>query len=375
MTSTLAPTPPMGWNSWNTFGLEINEDVVIETARAMVDTGLRDAGYEYVVIDDCWQARARDASDRLIADPDAFPSGMEKLGNVIHDLGMKFGIYSCVGTRTCANRPGSYGFERIDAQTFASWGVDYLKHDCCYKPVDIAARTLYMRMGQALRETGRPIVYSLCNWGSHDLENWAPHTGAHLWRMGPDIKDSWASIEPIAFEMQDRRELYAGPGRWNDPDMLVVGMQNRGHVADGGCSRAEYRTHLAMWCMLAAPLMIGCDVRSLDEYSRALLMNPRLIEINQDPLGVQAFRLGRDEARGEVWARPLRDGGVAVAMVNRHDTEKRIVNFAWESMGIEPSLRCRVVNAWNDRVEQTARSLTVSVGPHDCEVFIVTPST
>lgn len=364
----------MGWNSWNTFGPNVNEQIVRETADAMVEHGFREAGYDYVVIDDCWQARKRGASGRLEADPEAFPSGIAALSDYVHERGLKFGIYSCAGTLTCAKRPGSYGYEAIDAKTFAEWGCDFLKYDCCYKPVDLESRVLYGRMAQALREAGRPMVFSMCNWGQHGLLDWAGQTGAQLWRMGPDIMDSWESVEQIAFEMQDSLERFSGPGRWNDPDMLVVGMNNTGHVARGGCNQTEYHTHFAMWCLLAAPLMIGCDVRSLDETSTSLLLQRELIAINQDPLGAQGYRLGKDEAEGEVWCKPLHDGSVAVGLVNRHDKDRRMVGVTWESVGIGPARTLQVRDISRGiNLGAHKHAITTDVPPHGCKVLRLAP--
>ncbi|MDW8289478.1 MAG: glycoside hydrolase family 27 protein, partial [Armatimonadota bacterium] len=217
----LAPTPPMGWNSWNTFGAEIHEELIRQVADVFVEAGLREAGYTYVVIDDLWESDERDDQGRLVPDPKKFPSGMKALADYVHSKGLKFGIYSCAGTHTCAGKPGSYGYEEIDAQTFAEWGVDYLKYDFCYKPAGADAVTLYRRMGQALRATGRPIVFSICEWGSNEPWKWGASVGGHLWRTTGDINDSWESIEQIGFS-QNGLEAYAGPDHWNDPDMLVV---------------------------------------------------------------------------------------------------------------------------------------------------------
>lgn len=208
----IAPTPPMGWNSWNTFGADVNEDVVKETADAFLDCGLKQAGYTYVVIDDCWSLRERGPDGRLRWDPDKFPSGIPALAEYVHSRGLKFGMYSCAGTHTCAGYPGSYACEELDAQTFAEWGVDFLKYDYCYKPAGTDGRMLYRRMGQALRQTGRPILYSMCNWGVDEPWKRAASCGAHMWRTTGDIVDSWQSIEQIGFG-QAGLECYAGPGR------------------------------------------------------------------------------------------------------------------------------------------------------------------
>ena len=235
----LAQTPPMGWNSWNTFGEKINEQVVKDTADAIVALGLKDVGYEYVVIDDCWSLLERDENGRLVADPEKFPSGMKALADYVHSKGLKFGIYSCVGFLTCAEYPGSFDHEFEDAQTFADWGVDFLKYDFCYKPSRVNGPLLYQRMSMALKATGREILFSACNWGRDDVETWIRSTGAHMYRSTGDIGDNFQCMKEIAVSQYDKL-AYSLPGCFNDIDMLICGMHGNGNVALGGCTEEEY---------------------------------------------------------------------------------------------------------------------------------------
>jgi len=369
----IAPTPPMGWNSWNTFGGEICADLVKETADAFVREGLREAGYRYVVMDDLWENPERAPDGRLLPDPAKFPDGIGPVADAVHERGLKFGIYSCVGTLTCAGMPGSYGHEEEDARTFAAWGVDFLKYDNCYRPEGVESRTLYLRMGQALRATGRPILFSLCNWGQNEPWKWGASVGGHMWRTTGDIVDSWESIERIGFSQADLHS-YAGPNRWNDPDMLVVGMYGKGNVAQGGCTDVEYRTHFSLWCLLAAPLMIGCDVRKMTPATKAILTNPEAIAVNQDPLGRQACRVGESWLWGEAWAKPLANGSVAVGLFNRDGEHARRVPFAFESVGIHDRRSCVVRDVWaREDVGAMRAGYTPLVEPHGCAFLTLTP--
>ncbi len=285
----LAQTPPMGWNSWNTFGHRINEQVIRETADAMVDLGLKDAGYEYVVIDDCWSLRERDENGRIVANPEKFPSGMKALADYVHSKGLKFGMYSCAGSITCARYPGSFDHEYIDAQTFADWGVDFLKYDFCYVPYHVDGPSLYRRMSMALKATGRDILFSACNWGSDHVETWIRSTGAHMYRSTGDISDNPQSFIDISASQIDKL-AYSAPGCYNDIDMLICGMGGKGNVGNGGCSDSQYKSHFALWCLYQSPLMIGADIRNIDETTLALLKNKELLAINADP-----------EARPPIW--------------------------------------------------------------------------
>ena len=285
----LAQTPPMGWNSWNTFGHRINEQVIRDTADAMVEKGLRDAGYEYVVIDDCWALRDRDENGKLVADPTKFPSGMKALADYVHSKGLKFGIYSCAGYRTCADYPGSFDHEFEDAETFAEWGVDFLKYDYCNKPNLADGPLLYQRMSLALKATGREILFSACNWGRDNVETWIRSAGAHMYRSTPDINDSFVSFTDLLWSKfaKDGRTAtapaYSAPGCYDDLDMLICGMYGKGNVGMGGCTAAEYKIHFALWCLFQSPLMIGCDVTKMDDATLSLLTNKELLSINRDP--------------------------------------------------------------------------------------------
>ena len=280
--------PPMGWNTWNTFGPDISEQLIMESADAMVATGLRDAGYEYIVIDDMWSLKERDSQGRLAPDPQKFPHGMKYLADYVHGKGLKFGIYSCGGYLTCGGHPGSYGHEWQDARTFAEWGVDLLKYDYCFHPASVDAAAIYRQMGVALANCGRDILYMACSWGVDDTRQWIRQTGAHTWRSTGDISDSWASIQAIA-QSQMQAQEFNYPGCYNDMDMLVVGMNNKGNVSLGGCTEEEYKFHFALWAFLQSPLMIGCDIRSMDEATRRILMNRAIIALNQDPSCHQAY--------------------------------------------------------------------------------------
>ena len=279
----LGQTPPMGWNPWNTFGPNINEKLIMEIADAMVEKGYKDAGYEYVVIDDCWQLRERGENGELLVDPEKFPHGMKYLADYIHAKGLKFGIYSAAGVRTCAGYPGSYGHEYEDAALFASWDVDYLKYDKCHFAGSSDPKNAYITMSMALRATGRPIMFSACIVGENDPHSWTRSAGAHLYRSTGDICDSSESFRSIFTGQYDKFHTSA-PGCYNDIDMLVVGLGGNGNVGrPGGCTKEAYKMHFVLWCLWSAPLMIGADIRNLDDYYRDLLTNKELIRINQDP--------------------------------------------------------------------------------------------
>lgn len=280
--------PPLGWNTWNTYGEKINERLVMESADAMVKSGLADAGYEYVVIDDCWALRERDENGRLVPDPEKFPHGMKYLADYIHEKGLKFGMYSCAGYLTCAGYPASYDYEWIDAKTFAEWEVDFLKYDFCYHPASEKSDILYKRMGTALANCGRDILYSACSWGADHTRQWIKETGANMWRSTGDINDSWESIKLIAQSQLPVQE-YNAPNCFNDMDMLVVGMNGSGNVGLIGCTTEEYRFHFSLWAMMNSPLMIGCDIRNMDEDTKRILLNKDVIAINQDIAGNQPY--------------------------------------------------------------------------------------
>jgi len=306
----LAATPPMGWNSWNHFGCKVTDAIVREQARAMATNGMKAAGYEYVNIDDCWQGQ-RDAKG-FIHPNSRFPD-MKALGDYIHSLGLKFGIYSSPGPKTCAGYAGSYQHEKQDAETYASWGVDYLKYDWCsarqvYKPSEMPA--VYKKMHDALVATNRPIVYSLCEYGMDRVWQWGPSVGGNLWRTTDDIEDNYTRMAFIGFG-QAGLARFAGPGHWNDPDMLEVG---NGHM-----NADEYRTHMSLWCILAAPLISGNDLTKMSQETLAILTNPEVIAVDQDPAGIEGHRVS-EEGPLQVWMKPLADGSKAVGLFNEGES-------------------------------------------------------
>ena len=410
-------TPPMGWNSWNTFGRAINEQLIKDVADTLATSGLRDLGYQYLNVDDHWHG-GRDEHGVLYPNAEKFPNGMKALSDYVHARGLKFGIYSDAAELTCGGEVGSLGYEEQDAQTFAAWGVDYLKYDYCHAPQDReTAIQRYTRMGNALKATGREIVFSVCEWGGRQPWLWATQAGGHLWRTTGDIWDGWSDgslpfqmgIERIGFELQRGLEDYAGPGRWNDPDMLVVGMQGKGHIplptppaeagmppmpppgvlSAPGCTDDEYRTHFALWCLLAAPLLIGCDIRHMDDVTRETLMNAELIAVNQDALGRQGYR-AQVNGKGEVWLKPLQGGALALGLFNRADIPRRVTAHIAElnfdnpfrrRMGREElnlAERYHVRDLWKHaNAEDVAQAgeISAELPVHGCAVFKLTPAT
>lgn len=278
----LAQLPPMGWNSWNTFGWQINEQLIFEMADLMASQGYREAGYEYLVIDDCWSLRERGKDGRIVPDPEKFPNGMKAVADYVHSKGLKFGMYSCAGVRTCAGYPGSYDHEFVDAQTFADWGVDFLKYDFCNFPQSGNCKARYLTMSMALKATGREILFSACNWGMEEPGEWMRAIGAHMYRSTGDIMDNFVSFTDIV-KSQLNKLCMSGNHCFNDMDMLTVGMEGKGNVGLGKvCSYEEYRLQFVLWCLCGVPLMMGADLRSLAPEYRALMLNPALLRINQD---------------------------------------------------------------------------------------------
>ncbi len=387
--ATLAPTPPMGWNSWNRFACNINEALIMEIADAMVASGMRDAGYEYVNIDDCWHASARDADGNILPDPTRFPNGMRALAEYVHSLDLKLGIYSDRGTRTCAGRPGSFEHEVQDAQTYAEWGVDYLKYDNCYAAPGREDDTPEMEedfaiMGEALRQSGRDIVYSVCAWW---FRPWMPGLG-HLWRTTTDIRDEWSGSKHSvisllnwsggdtarygSFSEEDFESgayappglaRYAGPDAWNDPDMLEVG--------NGGMTDTEYRSHFSLWALMAAPLIAGNDLRDMDDATVEILTNSEVIAVNQDPLGIQGVPIS-ESLTLEVWARQLSgDDTYAVILLNRTDAEADIT-VTWDSVGLSTN-SALVRDLWEHAdVGVVADEYTATVPSHGVVMVTVT---
>jgi len=368
LSNGLALTPPMGWNSWNKFGCDINEKIVREVAEAMAASGMREAGYQYIVIDDCWQVD-RDSKGNIIVDGKAFPTGIKALADYVHSKGLKFGIYSDAGTKTCAGRPGSWGYEFQDARQYAEWGVDYLKYDWCNNGGQNSAAA-YSRMRDALAVSGRPIVFSICEWGSTKPWLWAKDIG-NLWRTTGDIQDFWEGKKDWGglgvvqiLDLQAGLEGFSGPGHWNDPDMLEVG--------NGGMTDTEYRAHFSLWCLLAAPLMAGNDLRTMKPGTRDILINKEVIAVDQDPLGRQGSRV-RDDGDLEVWARPLADGGRAVVLLNR-GTKEAPVAVGWTELGYPKTLEAKVRDLWQHKdLGAFKGSFTATVAPHGVVMVRVTP--
>jgi alpha-galactosidase len=364
----LALTPPMGWNSWNKFGCDVSEKLIREAADALVASGMKDAGYQYVVIDDCWQVK-RDEKGRIVADPERFASGMKALADYVHGKGLKFGLYSDAGTGTCQKRPGSKGHEEMDARTYAEWGVDYLKYDWCNTEGQ-DARDSYARMSRALRASGRPIVFSICEWGSTKPWLWAQGIG-HLWRTTGDIQDcwdcgkSWGGMGIVhIIDLQAELFPYSGPGRWNDPDMLEVG--------NSGLSTAESRAHFSFWALFAAPLMAGNDLQRMSKETLEILTNREVIAVDQDPLGMQGRKV-RDNGPQEVWMKPLADGSRAVILFNRGN-EAGDIAVAWEEIGLAPAGRATVRDLWKKTdMGSFAGSFKGMVEPHDVLMLSITP--
>jgi len=324
LTNGLALTPPMGWNSWNRFHAHIDAALIRSVADAMATNGMQAAGYTYVNLDDCWQS-ARDTNGVIRADPKRFPGGIQELADYVHARGLKLGLYSCRGTQTCQRAPGSHGYEALDARTYAAWGVDYLKYDNCFPAPGSDLRTDYATMRDALEHCGRPIVYSICAW---KFEPWMPECG-NLWRTTRDIVDRFDNM--IAkLDENDAFARYAGPGHWNDPDMLEVG--------NGGMPDTEYRAHFSMWCIVAAPLIAGNDVRAMSPAIHDILTNPEVIAVDQDPAGVQGTRVARTAGDGgklDVWMKPLGFDATtkAVALFNR-SVSSAPLTVAWTNIGL-----------------------------------------
>ena len=364
----LARTPPMGWNSWNKFACNVSESLIREAADALVSSGMKDAGYEYVVIDDCWQV-SRDAEGNIVPDAKHFPAGMKALADYIHSKGLKFGIYSDAGTKTCAGRPGARGYEFQDARQYAAWGVDYLKFDWCSTTTQNSEAS-YSLMRDALAKAGRPIVFSICEWGSTKPWLWAGKVG-NLWRTTGDIQDLWdvkrdwggnGVVEIL--DLQDGIEQASGPGHWNDPDMLEVG--------NGGMTATEYRAHFSLWCLMAAPLMAGNDIRSMTDEIRAILTNKEAIAVDQDPLGYQGRRVKRD-GKSEVWSKQMADGSRTVALLNRGDAEAEI-GVAWTDIGYPNSLTAAVRDLWaHQDLGSKQGSFSAKVPSHGVVLIAVRP--
>lgn len=375
----LAPTPPMGWMTWNMFKGDISEQLIKETADAMVESGLRDAGYKYVFIDDLWQG-GRDNRNNIIPDPKKFPNGIKALVDYVHSKGLKLGIYSDAAQLTCGGCTASYGFEEQDARTFASWGVDYLKYDYCNAPEDSAtARLRYKTMADALSKSGRDIVLGICEWGQRNGEEWCEHVGGQLWRTSSDVRDMWKDIvnqggagildiinvtAPLSKQVRH--------GQWPDMDMLVVGLNGKGGPSSDlggvGCTYTEYQTQMSMWCMMSSVLALSNDLRHLTPEDKRILLNKEIIAIDQDPLGKAAERVV-NEAGHQVFVRPLANGSHAVAILNSGDKAQRL-SVSFKQLGLTGKYTVRDV--WQHRdIARGATKWGGKVQAHETKVFVL----
>ncbi len=364
----LALTPPMGWNSWNKFACNVSENLIRKMADAMVKSGMKDAGYQYIVIDDCWQV-TRDATGVIMADAQHFPSGIKALADYVHSRGLKFGIYSDAGSMTCAKRPGSLGHEYQDAIQYAAWGVDYLKYDWCSTTTQ-DAQAAYTLIRNALNATGRPIVLSICEWGTAKPWLWGKKVGGNLWRTTGDISDTWETTEKGKLGMLNILDLqvgigsYAEPGHWNDPDMLEVG--------NGGMTDEEYRAHFSLWSILAAPLIAGNDLQNMRPEIHDILTNKEVIAVNQDPLGSAGRRVSKD-GDAEVWAKQMQDGSRTVVLLNRGTAEKEM-GFSWETIGYPNYLNAAVRDLWKAKdLGEFKNKFSAVVAPHAVVMVKVGP--
>ena len=375
----LTPRPPMGWMTWNLFQGNINEQLIRETADAMVEGGFRDAGYEYIFIDDLWQG-GRDRQNNIIPDSEKFPNGMKALADYVHSKGLKLGIYSDAAQLTCGGWTASLGFEEQDARTFASWGIDYLKYDYCNAPEDSAtARHRYRTMANALQNSGRDIVLGICEWGQRQCEEWCEEVGGQLWRTSYDVRDMWKDIVKEGgmgiidiVNVTAPLARYVRPGQWPDMDMLVVGLNGTGGPSSDlggvGCTQTEYQTQMSMWCMMASPLAMTNDLRKVSEDDRRILLNPEIIAINQDVLGKAAERKEMND-NYQIFVRPLADGSHAVALLNT--SEKPLTLTAdFASLGFAGKYTVRDVWQHKD-VVHNASKWKGRVMPHETRVFVV----
>lgn len=371
----LASTPPMGFNTWNTFGILISDEMIRQTADAMVEKGLRDAGYKYLVIDDGWQESQRDPiTKKIIPDKKKFPDGMKAVSDYVHSKGLKFGMYSCAGVRTCTDYPGSFDHEYLDAETFAEYGCDFLKYDFCFKPCNSTGPLLYYRMGMALKSCGREILFSACNWGSDDVWRWIRSSGAHMYRSTGDINDSFQSFKDIALSQLDKLGSSA-PGCFNDIDMLTVGMYGKGNVAAGGCDDTDYKTQFALWCMFSAPLILGCDIRNISEISLDLIKTPGLIGINQDIEARPAFSVGGHpwDPSKKVFMKHLSGNEYALGFFNLGDGDGNIPLYPFDcGLSAGTGYAFELTDIFTGKHEgRFTDYISFFVPKHDCKIYRV----
>ncbi len=375
----LAPMPPMGWMTWNMFKGNISEQLIKETADAMVESGLREAGYKYIFIDDLWQG-GRDRYNNIIPDPKKFPNGIKALADYVHSKGLKLGIYSDAAQLTCGGCTASYGFEEQDARTFASWGIDYLKYDYCNAPEDSAtARRRYNAMATALSKSGRDIVLGVCEWGQRNCEEWCERVGGQLWRTSYDVRDMWKDIvkqggmgildivnvtAPLSKQVRH--------GQWPDMDMLVVGLNGKGGPSSDlggvGCTYTEYQTQMSMWCMMSSVLALSNDLRHLTPEDKRIILNKEIIAIDQDPLGKAAERLV-NKSDHQVFVRPLADGSHAVAILNCGDKALSL-SVSFKQLGLNGQYSVRDVWQHSD-IARNATKWSGKVQAHETKVFVL----
>lgn len=375
----LTPTPPMGWMTWNLFQGNISDQLIRETADAMVEGGFRDAGYEYIFIDDLWQG-GRDRHNNIIPDPEKFPNGIKALADYVHSKGLKLGIYSDAAQLTCGGWTASLGFEEQDARTFASWGIDYLKYDYCNVPEDSAtARQRYRTMAEALQKSGRDIALGICEWGQRQGEEWCEEVGGQLWRTTYDVRDMWKDVVKqggmgILDIINTTAPLakYVRPGQWPDMDMLVVGLEGKGGPSSDlggvGCTQTEYQTQMSMWCMMASPLAMTNDLRKVSDDDRRILLNPEIIAINQDPLGKGAERKVMADDY-QIFVRQLANGAHAVALLNTSDKQLTLT-ADFKALGIPGKYTVRDVWQHKD-VARAASKWKGKVMAHEAKVLVV----
>lgn len=373
----LAPTPPMGFMSWNYFGTDISAKALKEVADSMVATGMVAAGYDHIFIDDGWQG-GRDNRNNMIADPKKFPKGMKAFVDYIHSKGMKVGIYSDASQLTCAGYTASLNFEKQDAKTFAKWGIDYLKYDYCGAPSDVeTAKKRYKTMADALRQSGRDIVFAACEWGGRKPWLWAAGIGAQLWRTTGDVRDKWSKKTPdergesimSIVNINGALSQYAGPGHWNDPDMLVVGLYGKkgpsGDLGGVGCTDTEYQSQMSLWCLMAAPLMVTCDTRNMNAATKRILLNKDMIAIDQDPLGKQAIRKINDDT-WTVFVKPLSGGDYAIGVLNESDKGQKF-NIKLNELGLEGKFSS--LDVWSKERAENVKKIQFKVASHETKVI------
>lgn len=375
----IAQTPPMGWMSWNQFEGDISEDILKELADAIVDSGLAEAGYVLLSIDDHWEG-GRTEDGFLYPDSSKFPNGMKVVGDYLHSKGLKFGIYTDIAEYTCGGEVGSYGYEENDANSFAEWGVDFIKCDYCGAPADLwSAIERYDKFIKAVRATNREIVFAVCEWGARSPWLWGPKVDGNMWRTTWDMRDTWEAGQydaghcgvMEAIDKQAGLSRFAGPGHWNDPDMLMVGLNGKGKSSNAGGARGmsitEYESQMSLWCLMASPLIMCHDVRTMDADVKRILLNKELIAVNQDPMGNQGERIWKDGVE-EVWAKRLENGDWALGFLNRDNEKAREITLDLKKLRIKGSVKARDLWAHED-IGSFGNYITLWVESHETRVI------